>query len=114
MTAIGRLKDRITVEKWTAVEQPGGGISESWAADTDVSTDGKTWAEMKPLSSKRMVVGDKVAISDGYKCILRWTTSRIMDQKRRIVYKGQNLTISGAIELREARNYWQLTCLVNG
>lgn len=112
--SIGRLRHRITIEKWTAVEQPGGGVDESWAPDTDVSSDGKTWADVKPMTSKRMEVGEQIVISDGYKIILRWAGGRILDQKRRIVYNGQNLTISGAVVVDERKKYWQITCLING
>ena len=112
--SIGKLRHRVTIEKWTAVAQPGGGVSESWAPDTDVSADGKTWADVSPLSSKRLVIDDKVVISDGFKITLRWATGRILDQKCRIVYNGQDLTISGVKVIDERKRWYVLTCLING
>lgn len=112
--SIGKMRHRIKVEVLTIVSEPGGGSSEEWSADTDVSPDGMTWASVQPLSSKRIVVSEKVDISNGYKIVLRWATGRIMDKKRRIVYNGQNLTISGVVVVDEAKRFYEITCLVNG
>lgn len=105
---IGQLKHRIKIQVWTEVDEPGGGVSQTW---TDELT---TWAIVKPLSSKRVVLSDQVQISTGYKIVLRWATGRILDKKRRIVYNGENLTISGVVVVDEAKRFYELTCLVNG
>lgn len=110
---IGDMRYRITVQVWTQVTEPGGGLSESWEADTTVSADGTTWADVKPLTSKRVVVADKVVIAEGYRIILRWASGRIMDKKRRIVYNGQTLTISGVQVVDEMKRFFQITCLTN-
>jgi SPP1 family predicted phage head-tail adaptor len=105
--SIGSMKHRVTVQVWSQVTDPGGGVSEDW---TDEVT---TWASVKPLSSKRMVVDSQVVISDGYTLILRWADGRILDKKRRIIYGTKTLTIGGAQVVDEAKRFYKLTCLEN-
>jgi SPP1 family predicted phage head-tail adaptor len=101
------MNKRITIQVFTEVEQPGGGLSEEW---TDELT---TWAQVEPLSAKRMVVAEKVVISEGYSIILRWANGRILDKTRRVIYNDQTLTINGAVIKDEAKRFWQLTCIIN-
>lgn len=104
---IGQMRYRVKIQNWEVVEQPGGGGGGQW---TDELT---TWANVKPLKSKRVVISDKVVMSNGYKIVLRWADGRILDKKRRIVYNGQNLTIDGVIVVDEQKRFYELTCLVN-
>lgn len=113
MKGIGYMRHRITIQVRTQVTEPGGGLSETWAADMTVSADGTTWAAVTPLTSKRMAVSDKVVITEGYQIILRWATGRIMDKTRRVIYNGQTLTISGVKVIDEAKRFYQVTCLTN-
>lgn len=112
--SIGKMRYRIKVEVMTIVSQPGGGSNEEWGADTDVSPDGMTWADVKPLSSKRTVVSDKVIISNGYKIILRWATGRIMDKKRRIIYNDKIFSINGVSVIDEAKRFYEIICIGEG
>lgn len=105
---IGQMRHRITVEILNIVDQPGGGSSEEWQTELE------TWADVQPLNSKRVVINDKVDISTGYKIILRWADGRIMDKKRRIMYRGEIFGISGVTVVDAARRFYELICLNNG
>lgn len=107
MTAIGRLKDRITIQVWSQVTDPGGGVSEAW---TDELT---TWAEVKPLRSKRNAQDAQITLQEAYMIHLRWATGRILDKKRRIEFGDKVLTITGAIVIDEAKRFWEINALVN-
>jgi len=104
---IGKMRHRITVQVITIVEQPGGGLDETWADELT------TWASVKPLKSSRLLQDNQVKLMNGYTIVLRWADGRIMDKKRRIVHNGETLTINGAFVIDEAKRFWQITAIIN-
>ena len=104
---IGKMNHRITVQAMTIVTDPGGGVTETW---TDELT---TWAEVKPLRSKRNAQDAQITLQEAYLVHLRWASGRVLDKQRRIIFGDKTLTITGAIVIDEAKRYWELNALVD-
>lgn len=104
---IGDMRYRVTIQVWSSVTDPGGGVSEIW---TDELT---TWADVKPLKSSRLLQDNQVKLANEYTVTLRWADGRILDKKRRIIYGTQTLTINGAVIMDERKRWWQITAIDN-
>lgn len=104
---IGQLKKRIKIQVLTIVDTPGGGAEEQWADELT------TWAKVEPLRSNRTLQDNQIVLMDGYKITIRWADNRIMDKKRRIIYKNKNLTINSVVELDEAKRFYEITAVIS-
>lgn len=91
MQSIGRMRDRVTIQKETPAEDQAGGATTTW---TDVDT---VWANVSPISASTRIQTLAQAMSITHKITIRYLSYLDMpgQNRYRIAYRGQYLRISG-------------------
>lgn len=102
---IGKMRHRVTFQVVTITDQPGGGAIEDWADELT------TWAEVIPLKPSKVLQDNQVQLKNGFTVRVRWANGRIVDKKRRIVYKGVNYSINGVFVIDEAKRFYEITAI---
>ena len=82
----GTLKDRVTIQRWTAENDPTWGPSPGWNAIGDV------WANVTPVSGTEKPDAAGVQTTITHRIIMRYRAD--VTTKDRIIYRGRVLDIA--------------------
>jgi SPP1 family predicted phage head-tail adaptor len=99
---IGKLRDRITIEEKTQVEDGSGGFSETW------STFATVWAEVLPTSSAERFFAEKLEMTTTHKVRIRYLAG--LSSSMRINLGARVLKIQGIVNLEERDRFLELKC----
>jgi SPP1 family predicted phage head-tail adaptor len=108
---IGSLNKRVTVQFTTTTDDGMGGTI---PADTNLFT---TWADIKPLSAKRLLSIDRTVQNTTHEITFRWRddlisysyTRATLDNGVRLIYSGNKYIINTVINVDEGD--WTVQCL---
>ncbi|MFD2206634.1 phage head closure protein [Kiloniella antarctica] len=92
----GRLRERITLQELSTVDDGGGGSVETW---NDVV---KIWANIKPLSGSEQITADKEASTTLYRIRIR---SRELKSSWRVVWGSKILNVREILEGDSSQKY---------
>lgn len=103
MTEIGRLDQRITLQRYTETPDGIGGVTETWA---DLATTPKVWANVKPrLGRENMAEGRMTAT------LLSTFTIRYradVTELDRIIWKGEPWNIRRIMRVSQRQQYLEV------
>lgn len=108
---IGSLSKRVTIQFTTTTDDGMGGTI---PADTNLFT---TWADIKPLSAKRLLSIDRTVQNTTHEITFRWRNDLIsysytratLDNGVRLIYSGNKYIINTVINVDEGD--WTVQCL---
>jgi SPP1 family predicted phage head-tail adaptor len=108
---IGSLNKRVTVQFTTTTDDGMGGTI---PADTNLFT---TWADIKPLSAKRLLSIDRTVQNTTHEITFRWRddlisysyTRATLDNGVRLIYSGNKYIVNTVINVDEGD--WTVQCL---
>lgn len=91
----GTLKDRITLQRWAAANDPSWGPAAGWAEIGDA------WADVTPVSGTERRDGQGVQETISHQIRMRYRTD--LTTKDRIIYRGRTLDIVFVVDVDGAR-----------
>lgn len=102
---VGSLRDRVTIQQETRVEDGGGGASTVWI---DIQT---VYANVAPVSSNTRIVALAQALMMTHKVTIRYRNDIDLQANRyRLLWRGQVLRIVSVTTPDPPRTYWEIIC----
>ncbi|MFO1007565.1 MAG: phage head closure protein [Planctomycetaceae bacterium] len=100
---IGKLKNRITIEKYTESRSNAGQVLKSY------TTSSTRWAMIKPLTTREILQAQQVHAEITHEIYLRYPLD--VTAKDRIKYDNRTFEILGVINVDEAKFFLRLNCV---
>ena len=108
---VGSLTDRVTLQFTSTTDDGMGGTI---PADTNLFT---TWADIKPLSAKRLLSLDRAVQNTTHEITFRWRNDLIsysyvrgtLDNGIRLIHSGNNYIVNTVINVDNGS--WTVQCL---
>ena len=108
---VGSLTDRVTLQFTSTTDDGMGGTI---PADTNLFT---TWADIKPLSAKRLLSIDRTVQNTTHEITFRWRNDLIsysyvrstLDNGIRLIHSGNNYIVNTVINVDNGS--WTVQCL---
>ena len=108
---VGSLNDRVTLQFTSTTDDGMGGTI---PADTNLFT---TWADIKPLSAKRLLSIDRTVQNTTHEITFRWRNDLIsysyvrstLDNGIRLIHSGNNYIVNTVINVDNRS--WTVQCL---
>ena len=97
MSGVGELRERVTIEEATRVDDGVGGASASWSALATV------WASVTPLSGREGTAGGRVEAHQGYRITIRYRDD--VTTAMRAIWAGRTLNIRSLAD-PDGRKRW--------
>lgn len=104
----GKLNSRITIQKRTQEQLPGGQPADKWI---DVKS---VWAWHKPLNGRTGVSGNIIKAINGNSWRIRFNKDLELDTSMRVSYSGKYFRITRIVYDYEGRDYIDLICEEGG
>ena len=96
---IGRLRDRISLQTETLVDQAGGSKTKTWATTATV------WAQIKPLRGGELYHAQQLSARVTHRIVIRRRTDVTPTAKMRVLFGTRVFNIHSVIN-RDERNRW--------
>lgn len=97
MSAVGELRERVTIEQATRVADGVGGAAASWNERATV------WASVAPLSGREMPTGERVEVHQSYRITIRYRDD--VTTAMRAIWAGRTLNIRSVADA-DGRRRW--------
>jgi SPP1 family predicted phage head-tail adaptor len=99
---IGRLKDRVTLQRLTETLDEYGKPDKSWL------TEAESWAGIEPISGRERIAGDQVIADLTHKVVMRYRAG--VSPKMRLVNGTRVLEIASVIDQNNRHEQLELLC----
>ena len=93
---IGQLRERISFEQVTQVDDGGGGSEETWSEVV------KVWAKVRPLSGREQIQASKESSTTLYRITIR---SRSVSSTWRVIWGAKTLNVREILEGDSSQQY---------
>lgn len=100
MIALGRLRQRVTIQQESRVDDGAGGYALSWQ---DVAV---VWAAVEPTGGREIVFAGRVEARVTHRVILRYRAD--VTAAMRVVYDGRAFAVRAVVNLGERDRFTQL------
>jgi SPP1 family predicted phage head-tail adaptor len=101
---IGKLKHKVTIQEFRALDNDGGGnVISDWV---DVAT---VWANVKPITGQESTIAERKAQQLTHTVSMRYRA--ISKDKNRLLFNGRVLTIEYILNVDELNRELRLNCL---
>lgn len=100
---IGRLRHRVTLQRFVAVDDGGGGTVEDWQ---DVAT---VWAAVEPIRGRERLEAMQLEQAVDHRVVIRYRPG-LDGRNMRVLYRGRALHVAAVINVEERNRWLELLC----
>ena len=100
---IGRLRHRVTIQRFDRVDDGGGGTEEQWI---DVAT---VWAAVEPIRGRERLEAMQLEQSVSHRVVIRYRPD-VDGRNMRIVHRGRALHVQAVVSPDERNRWLELLC----
>ena len=100
---IGRLRHRVTIQRFDRVDDGGGGTEERWV---DVAT---VWAGVEPIRGRERLEAMQLEQSVSHRVVIRYRPD-VDGRNMRIVHRGRALHVQAVVSPDERNRWLELLC----
>lgn len=87
----GKYQEKIKVQRLVRIPDDQGGAAGTWEDQFN------PWADITPLKGIKTLEAAQQVLEGAYEIRIRWRTDQEIDKTRRIIYRGQVLTITSIV-----------------
>lgn len=107
---IGKFRHLVTLHEVTRVDDGSGGFTRTDPSEATVL--GQLWAEIEPVSSKEIRLGNKLEDQTTHRITVRWRND--IRQGQLIMYGSRQFYILTVTNPSEIRDFLELSCREGG